>query len=364
VQKATIPDEDTNPAAPPKQVVIIYASPTRELQHRIFNIGWFALGSGFLLLVCTGFLASRGVQTGLAPLEVLVAEASHVSPSNWQIKVPESIRTTKELAPLVITLDATLAGLQRAFSRERDFVADAAHELKTAVAILKSSLQIFSYQLTAKQQYQAGVIRCFTDCDRLEALVFSMLSLARAEQRAEQGQSEEFPTVDLLNSCERAIADLHSIAESRNIQINLTADIEPTVKADPDDLHTVWVNLLHNALQHSQIGSAISVSIKIGAAAATAQIVVKDFGSGIPPKHLPHVFDRFYRGDPSRSRDTGGFGLGLSISKAIIELYRGKIYLESNASGTSACVSLPVHDVAASNPTAGPPAVLNHTEST
>jgi signal transduction histidine kinase len=116
---------------------------------------------------------------------------------------------------------------------------------------------------------------------------------------------------------------------------------EAIVKADFVDLQTVWVNLLQNAIQHSPEGSTVSIEVEISEH-GTAVVVVKDSGTGIPPEQLPHVFERFRRGDPSRSRATGGFGLGLSICKAIVEAYGGDIRIASpNGAGARVSVSLP-----------------------
>jgi signal transduction histidine kinase len=119
------------------------------------------------------------------------------------------------------------------------------------------------------------------------------------------------------------------------------ASDESLVKADPVDLQTVLVNLIQNAIQHSPPGSTISVRA-LTSEPDTALIVVADSGTGIPAEHLPYVFERFRRGDPSRSRATGGFGLGLSICKAIVEAYDGHIDVESaDGAGTRVLVSFP-----------------------
>ena len=339
--KATIFDEEDNRPAPLRRVTIVYASPTKELEGRILKIGIFAASSSLLLLFLSGLFAAHGVNRGFLPMQELAAEAGRVSVRNWSFDPPAAARTKKELAPLVDALEATLAGLQRAFSRERESMADAAHELKTAVAILKSSLQLLVCQPRSSQEYKKGLDHSLEDCDRLEALVCSTLSLARAEQWADIGRSDDRQWVDLVNSCEQSVADLQSLAQARGIALLCIAEDEPSVRADPADLKTVWVNLLQNALQHSSTGSIVSVKVA-ASSQDTASVVVEDSGAGIPPEELPHVFERFRRGDPSRSRSTGGFGLGLSICKAIVEAYGGRIQIaSSNGSGTRVSVLLP-----------------------
>jgi signal transduction histidine kinase len=183
--------------------------------------------------------------------------------------------------------------------------------------------------------------RAREDCDRLEALVCGTLSLARARQWAEEGKSDDIQHVNLVNSCEQSVAHLQALAQSRGVELRCLASDESVVRADPVDLQTVWVNLLQNAIQHSPSKSTVTVRV-LASGPDTSSIVIEDSGTGIPAEHLPYVFERFRRGDPSRSRTTGGFGLGLSICKAIVEAYDGRIDIESaDGAGTRVLVSLP-----------------------
>jgi signal transduction histidine kinase len=339
--KTVIIDEEDNRPGLPRKVTVVYASSTRELDRRIFKIGLFAAGSSLLFLLGAGLFAAHRVTKGLLPMQELATEAARVSAHDWNFNPPEAARRKRELAPLVDALEATLGGLQRAFNREREFMADAAHELKTAVAILKSSLQLLVCQSLSIDEYKKGLGRSLEDCDRLEALACSTLTLARAEQRTDAGQADNLQPIDLVNSCEQSIADVQSLAHARGVRLRCAANDEAMVKADFADLQTVWVNLLQNAIQHSPEGSIVSVKVD-GSDHDTACVVVEDSGTGIPPEELPHVFERFRRGDPSRSRTTGGFGLGLSICKAIVETYGGHIHITSpSGSGTRVSVSLP-----------------------
>jgi signal transduction histidine kinase len=344
VRKATIFDEEDDPANPLRKVTIVYAASTQELDRRIFKIGIFATGASLLLLCLAGLFASYGVSKGLSPMQELAKAAADVSIRNWSFSPPQNARTKRELAPLVDALEVTIASLQRAFDRERESTADTAHELKTAVAILKSSLQLLSYQPRSIDDYQKGLDHALEDCDRLEALVCGALSLARAQQWAEEGKSDDIQCVDLVNSCEQSVANLHALAQSRSVELRCLANNnndECVVRASPADLQTVWVNLLQNAIQHSPPGSTVSVRVS-ASDPDNALIAVEDAGTGIPAEHLPYVFERFRRGDPSRSRATGGFGLGLSICRAIVEAYDGRIEIEStDGAGTRVLVSLP-----------------------
>jgi signal transduction histidine kinase len=354
VRKATIFDEEDNHTGPLRKVTIVYASSTRGLDRHILKIGIFATGASLTLLCLAGLFAAWGVSRGLSPMQDLARAAANVSIRNWSFSPPHEARTKRELAPLVDALEATIAGLQRAFDRERESTADAAHELKTAVAILKSSLQLLSCQRRSIDDYKKGLDRALEDCDRLEALVCGTLSLARAQQWAEEGKSDDIQSIDLVNSCEQSVADLQALAQSRSVELLCLANIndECVVRASHADLQTVWVNLLQNAIQHSPPGSTVSVRVS-ASDPDNALIAIEDTGAGIPAEYLPYVFERFRRGDPSRSRATGGFGLGLSICRAIVEAYDGRIEIEStDGAGTRVLVSLPsvAHAVPENNP--------------
>jgi len=315
LHKATIFDEEDNRPGPLRRVTIAYAASTREVERRIFKIGLFAAGASLVLLLLAGLVAAHGVSRGLAPVQELAAEAAKVSANNWNFHPPEAAREREELAPLAKALDTTLAGLERAFDRERGFMADAAHELKTAIAILKSSLQLLTFRPRSSEEYRSGLSRSLEDCDRIEALVCSTLSLSRAEQQADQRRAADLECIDLANNCEQSVAALKPLAEARGIEVRCIAINEAMVKADPEGLQTVWVNLVQNAVQHSPVGSVVFLRVAMSHP-DTASVAVEDSGTGIPAEDLPYVFDRFRRGDPSRSRSNARSRPASVVSKA------------------------------------------------
>ena len=408
-----------------RQVTILYGSPTSHVWHAIRGaVEFYAAGSLFLLLV-TGPLIAWLLHRGLLPLRQLAALASQVSVDSWQFAPPASARTTPELAPLTLALESVLQRLERSFLQQRAFVSDAAHELKTAVAVQKSSLQLLSMKRRSPQEYLAGLERCLADSLRLEELVADMLALARAESPAPT--SGPPPSVDLAACIQQAVAQLESVAALRNVQVFVDpsancrgttsqvaekfnrsrirksfvtghdfsraanaakstwasapaalssgtlsgnmlfsaassvvpqeqqdqegalapegVSLEAFVPLPPEDCTLLVSNLLLNALQHSPPES--TVELRLTREAQTAVLVIQDRGEGIAIDALPHVFDRFYRGDPSRARTTGGTGLGLAISKAIVKKAGGAIEIASQpdpnlpSHGTTVTVRLP-----------------------
>jgi signal transduction histidine kinase len=259
---------------------------------------------------------------------------------------PPTPQQRKELAPLSGAIETVLQRLKESFRQQRDFTSDAAHELKTSVAIVKSTLQSLLQRPRAEAEYRAGLENLLEDCARLEDLLNRMLRLARIEQWADGGKPRDLGTTELTSTCEAAISRLQRLAGSRNIELQLVNPVPVHLRADPEDLELIWVNLLENAVRHSPEGSIVSVRIENGQPVAgqpaRALVSVEDSGPGIPPAELPHVFERFRRGDPSRSRATGGFGLGLAICKALVTAYGGEIdAVNRPGTGTQVRVQLP-----------------------
>jgi two-component system sensor histidine kinase ResE len=179
------------------------------------------------------------------------------------------------------------------------------------------------------------------DLDRLERLVQWMLRLARAEQWSSGRGRNDIGLISLTNTCEEAITRVAGLARARGIEVQLHNNGDCRVRADAEDLQVIWSNLLDNAIRHTPDQGKVELSIvHIG---DRAQVRVSDHGPGIPEYEIPYIFDRFYRGDPSRARDTGGFGLGLALAKAFSEAYGGTVRLDRQVrTGTSIVVELPL----------------------
>jgi signal transduction histidine kinase len=322
-----------------RHVIILYGSRTHPVWERVRNAIAFYACSGLVLLVVTGFILFYLLRRGLQPLYELAEQSGRISVNSWNLGQSSQARYVRELAPLVTAIETALQGLEQAFTQQRQFVSDAAHELKTSVAVLKSSLQLLTMRTRSAKEYEAGLDRVQLDYERMEELVAKMLTLARLEDRVQP--TETLQAVDLNDVLHDVVEHLHTLAEINQVRLVVHADTPAYVLADPDQLRLLCSNLIHNALQHSPSGAEVRTIIVLRG--ANAELRVEDDGEGIPHDILPHVFDRFYRGDPSRSRRTGGTGLGLSISKAIVLQCHGAIQLESEPGhGTSAIVTLPL----------------------
>jgi len=319
-------------------VTILYGAPTERVWHSIYGAVEFYAAGMLLLVLITGPLIAWMLHRGLAPLRELASLAGQVSADSWEFHPPDSARRTAELAPLTQALESVLQRLERSFNQQRAFVSDAAHELKTAVAVVKSSLQLTGMKLRTPDEYLAGNQRALADTERIEDLVAKMLTLARAESTETGITSPIVPRSANLNECiARVIYELETPAALR--QISVVAHTLPsnpcTVPLTPDECSLVLSNLLLNAIQHSSPQSKIEIRVVLRG--DIIKVAIQDQGEGIHPADLPYVFERFYRADPSRARTSGGTGLGLAISKAVIEKSGGTITISSDPGiGTTA----------------------------
>jgi len=320
----------------PDAVTVVYATSTADLRHEAVEAAeFYAKSSAALLLVVTvlviWFLRSR-----LSPLKELAVRADRVSVDSWDFDPPTEALRTRELRPIAISIQKLLHGLRLSFERQRQFTGDAAHELKTSIAVLKSSLQLLTMRPRDASEYQAGVSDLLSDTSRMEELTEQMLTLARLE--AEEVQSNQI--IDLSRVVQSVMARMQSFAQVREIAMEVQANEPHLVTVQPKDADVLCSNLVMNALQHSPAHSVLVVSVRC--AGYGTELRVSDQGEGIPPAALPHLFNRFYRVDASRSRQSGGTGLGLAICKAIVDRSHGNIRIESEpGNGTEVIVTFP-----------------------
>ena len=335
-----IPVFDREPDVHTTDVLFVsYASPLDELNRQVLLAGIYT-GAGTTVLLLLGIVfATWGLRRGLRPLSNLADSAALVSPAHWELDPGVDALNTTELVPLTDAMRTMLDGLHRAFNQQREFVANAAHELKTPVAILKSTLQLLLQQPRTAEHYRTGLEQALTDLSRLEKLAHAMLRLAHAEQGLAKNRERE--VVDLEASCQSAMDVLSPLARQRGVRFEFVRTALALTRADAADLRLVWCNLLENAIRFSPQCGAISVGVFVEG--ELARVEIEDQGPGIVDADLTRVFDRFYRGDASRARETGGYGLGLAITKAIIEVYGGSISAQrAQQGGTKIVVLLPL----------------------
>ena len=340
LRDVAVQDTEEGVPQPLPRLTVIYAASTGGIEHQITRLR-LAIGAVSLLVLAPALLLTLwNIRRALMPLQDLAAAAGAISVASWRFAPSPSAAATKELEPLIGAITTVLAGLESAFTRQREFMGDAAHELKTSLAILKSTLQTLLNKPRQFVEFNDGLTAMSHDCERLERLLNRMLQIGRAEERIADGKQRQPEPVDLASSCEAAIAQLAQCAADKEIRIDFNASGEATLRAEAADLELIWLNLLENAIQYSPHGSVVEMTCR--ADSGMAAVTVADHGCGIEPAHLERIFERFYRADSSRARATGGFGLGLAIAKSLVTFYGGQISAESwPGKGTRIRVSFP-----------------------
>ena len=318
--------EETQGVGRRRPVTIIYAAPSSHIWHEVMETAGFYIGLSLVLICLTAFILILLLRNVIAPINELAEEAAKVRDHLKEFTAPQSALEVRELRPLAETLAETIRRLQQALHVQHQFLSDAAHELKTAVAVERSTIQLLAMRPRSVEEYSDGLDRILEDNERLEQLVSRMLTLARFEEQG--GNRSE--AIDLGQSAQRATESLRRWVQARGVELSVEFQESVKVALSDEAAEILVSNLLMNAVQHSGRGSTVSVSVRAEAARSEGGVLeVVDAGRGISPESLPHVFERFYREDRSRSRATGGAGLGLAICKSIVQAAGGLIEIES-----------------------------------
>ena len=262
---------------------------------------------------------------GLRPLGDMTRALKRVGPKQLHERVP-AVGWPRELQPLAIAFDDMLGRLEDSFIRLSQFSADIAHELRTPIGNIRGEAEVALTRSRSAEEYREVIESTVAECQHLGHIVDNLLFLARTEAAEAHLQRASFNGRAAIEK----IAAFHElIAEEQNLTIRCEG--AGTFVADEMLFSRAVNNLVENALRHTPAGGSIAISI------ADSSVSVKDTGSGIAAEHLPRVFDRFYRADPSRSSE--GVGLGLALVKSIMDLHGGTAQIESEP-GTGTIVTL------------------------
>jgi heavy metal sensor kinase len=272
----------------------------------------------------------------LAPLNWMADQAREITGSNLNRRL-EIGNAAEELAILAASFNELLARLDQSFEAMRRFVADASHELRTPIAVIRGEADVALSHDRGAAEYKESLAIVLDESRRLSRLVDDLLNLARADAGRVKLEVQEFYFNELLAECCRSMQTLAS-ASGITLECRSAGDVQ--FRGDEALLRRLAINLLDNAIRYTP--PAGKVSAELEADPAAVRIRISDTGAGIPPEAAPHVFERFYRADKARSRQDGGFGLGLAIVKWIAEAHNGTVELTRNAGpGTTFTVTLP-----------------------
>lgn len=322
----------------PGGLVVLVDRPLADdlVELRLFGASVGLLGAAALTVSLAGgrWVSARMVR----PIETISETAKQISATRLDRRI-NAQPLDAELQPLAHVLNETFARLEQSFSRLSQFTADAAHELRTPLAVIQSQAELALQQTRSVAEYQQALETCLRSASRMRSLTDGLLLLARSDAAPLQLPSEP---ADLRLAAEEAAAALQERFAAAGVRLECeTFEVSVPVAADPRFLRQIAHNLLDNALQHTPHGG--HVSVKVLRQHADALLVVRDTGCGISPEHLPHIFDRFYRVDSARSRNTGGSGLGLAICQTLTEAHLGQIHCESTqGTGSIFTVRIPL----------------------
>jgi heavy metal sensor kinase len=297
---------------------------------------------GRLLLIALAAFAASAVggfclvRVGLAPLQRLSDAVSRVSPKDFRLPFEEK-RLPCELTAIVDRLTHTLDMLKRAFAREKQAAADISHELRTPLAALLTTIDVALRKPRGPEEYREMLADCRESGRQMSRLVERLLTLARLDAGVDRLRPQP---VDVAVLAEQCAAMVRPLAEARSLSLSVRHDGPASVTADPDKLREVLTNLLHNAIQYNRPDGRVELTVARDN--GHLRMEVRDTGIGIAPEARAHIFERFYRVDPSRHAEGMHAGLGLAIVKGYVDLMGGHIAVDSApGEGSTFRVELP-----------------------
>ncbi|MEX0948627.1 MAG: ATP-binding protein [Acidimicrobiia bacterium] len=296
-----------------------------RVRNAVLVGGAFAVG----IAAIGGWLLATAA---LRPVERMRRKAAEISEHDSSSRLPVPA-THDEIAALATTMNQLLAELHTALARQRAFVSDAGHELRTPLAVLRAELELAGRPHRSTEQLQDAIEHAGVETDRLARLTEDLLFLAHRDD----GIDPHFEATPLVDVLARATDARRARADQRNVHLRLEADSTVSARVAPDLLQLAIDNLLANAVRYSTPGTVVTVRLRRDDGAAAIEVL--DEGPGFPPEFLPHAFERFRRADESRARADGGTGLGLAIVRSVAEVHGGTA-VAGNRPGGGAVVTV------------------------
>ncbi len=291
---------------------------------------------GVLLIGTGGYFLTR---KALQPVDLITKRANQISHSNLNDRI-NIVNEEDELGKLSRVLNNLLERLQRAFESQKNFLADAAHELKTPLSILRSHWEGELNNPEISLDMKEKMVHDVETITRLNHLINNLLLLSQTETIQ---SNFDFKEMNLDEVLKEVISDAGILSEMKNQKIEVIEMPHIKMKGDKLRLYQLFFNLIDNAIKYTQEDGSIWISLREKNNSAIVEI--RDNGPGIPQEDIDHIFERFYRVQKDRNRKTGGSGLGLSICKLIAESHNGTCTVNSGeGSGTSFVITLPVND--------------------
>ena len=289
-----------------------------------------------LVLALAGFAGYQLARRSLAPLEQIASQAEQITAENLHERLPVG-NPADEVGHLARVFNDVLARLEESFERLQRFTSDASHELRTPLAAIRSVGEVGLQKSKKPADYQDTIGSMLEEVNRLTRLVENLLAISRADARQLQ---LGFTLVSPLEVVKEVVNVLDVLVEEKQLKLSVCGNADVTFRGDRLLLRQAITNVLHNAVKYTPSDGRISV--EVAASSGFGVIRIADSGPGIPSEHREKVFDRFYRLDTARARDTGGAGLGLSIAKWATEVQGGEIKVENSSEGATFCLRFPI----------------------
>ncbi len=301
--------------------------------------------AGACLLAVLALITWWVLRLGVRPIKEMTDAATDIAAGDLSQRIPPAPPGT-EAAELGDALNVMLSNIQTAFDataasqdRLKRFVGDASHELRTPVTTIRGYAELQrAGGLDDPEQLDAAMRRIESESVRMGNLVGDLLQLARLDQ----GRAPRNEAVDLIEVAQNASADFTAVHQHHPLVLDVTSHAgSVTIDGDPEQIHQIIANVLGNAAVHTPEGTRVRVAVTC--ADDVARVVVSDDGPGMEPDDAADAFERFHRADPSRTRASGGSGLGLSIVQAVTAAHGGTVTLDSSPGvGTRVGMTFPL----------------------
>ncbi|MCA9927971.1 MAG: HAMP domain-containing histidine kinase [Anaerolineales bacterium] len=312
--------------------IVQLAAPLAAAQSLVSR-RWLTLAGGVLGITAVAVIVGLWLAATLVrPLEELQQAANQVAQGNFSQRLPETRQD--EIGQLSRTFNHMAAQVETMIAEQRAFAGNASHELRTPLTTIRLRSEALRHNLVNADTARDYIVEIDDEVQRLGNLVQDLIMLSRLDSgRLEAGQEQ----IEPVRLAQQIMQQLSAQANAAHITMTLDAPPElPTIAAGLSHLHIVFRNLLSNALKYTPNGGTVHWRIAVEDSAL--HHTIRDNGHGIAPEDLPHLFDRFYRADKSRSRAVTGVGLGLSLVQMIVEFYGGQIWIESEGVGMGTAV--------------------------
>lgn len=287
-------------------------------------------------IILGGAAGSLIAGRALAPVRNIARTAQEIEVSQLGRRLPIS-GTDDDLDRLAATFNEMLERLEKAVGEMKQFTGSLAHELRTPLAALRGEAEVALLHRQTPEDYRRVLASQLEEFDKLTRMINQLLTLARAESGELKLVRESFDASAMLRN---VVETFSLIAADKHISLEFDAPAVLTINGDPQWLERAVVNLLDNAIKHTDSGG--NMTLRASEDQNGLRIEIWDNGRGIPNEALPHIFERFYRADPSRGKEIEGVGLGLSLVKWIVDQHRGTIEVSSHANqGTAFVIHVP-----------------------